>query len=53
MRLYAGLEHTSGGKVSKMAELQLMMILVQANCQYPKLMKLVQKLGKSFILTGV
>jgi hypothetical protein len=36
-----------------MAELQLMMMLVQADHQYPKLMKLVQKLGKSFVLTAV
>jgi hypothetical protein len=32
-------------------ELQLMMILVQTDRQYPKLMKLLQKLGKSFVLT--
>jgi hypothetical protein len=41
------------GNVSKVAELQLMMILVQANRQYPKLIKLLQKLGKSFVLTVV
>lgn len=33
---------TSGGNILKMAILQLM-ILVQANCQPPKLMKLLQK----------
>jgi predicted DNA-binding protein YlxM (UPF0122 family) len=33
------------------AELQLMMIVVQADRQYPKLLKLLQKFGKSFILT--
>jgi hypothetical protein len=36
-----------------MAELQLMMILDQAGRHYPKLIKLLQKLGKSFVLTFV
>lgn len=46
-------KHMSGGNVSKLTELQPMMILAQADCQYAKLMKLLQKLGKSFVLTVV
>jgi hypothetical protein len=45
MRLQAGLKRANGEKVSKVAELQLMMILFQANHQYPKLMKLLQSYG--------
>jgi hypothetical protein len=51
MRLWAALKRANGGNVSKVVIIQLMMILVQADRQYPKLMKLVQKLGKSFVLT--
>ena len=35
-----GLIYMSGGTISKVAELQLMMILIQTDRQHPKLLKL-------------